>query len=69
MSTWITIKNQEDLEYSEEQKGVWKDTILQEETIDVFIGDDYNGNHYVSIPVSFIIKVLGDNGYEINEKD
>lgn len=65
MSTWIEIKSQDDVDYCEEQKGVWKNTILQEETIDVLIGNDHYGNNYVSIPVKFILKVLTDNGYEI----
>jgi hypothetical protein len=57
MSKWITIKEQEDVEY---------DSLpLSEATIDVLIGNDHYGNNYVSIPVRFIIKVLEDEGYEI----
>lgn len=57
MSTWITIKKQEDVEYDSAP--------MTEDSIDVFIGDDDFGNNYVTIPVSFILKVLKDNGYEI----
>lgn len=65
MSTWIDIKKQEDIEYCEEQRGVWKETVLQEETIDVLYSTDKFGANYISIPVKFILKVLQDNGYEI----
>jgi hypothetical protein len=57
MSTWITIKDQEDVGYD--------DGPMSEDYIDVFIGDDQFGNNYVTIPVEFILKVLKDNGYEI----
>ncbi len=67
MSTWIDIKKQEDLQYSEEQRGIWKNTVLAEECIEVFIGEDYSGSHYVSVPVKFILKVLRDNKYYIEE--
>jgi hypothetical protein len=56
MSTWITIKKQEDVDISLAPFG---------DSIDVFLSDDQFGNNYVSIPVEFIIKVLKDNGYEI----
>jgi hypothetical protein len=57
MSQWLTIKEQEDVDY---------DSLpLSEATIDVYVGNDYMGANYVSIPVRFIIKVLEDNGYEI----
>jgi hypothetical protein len=54
MSAWSTIKKQEDVEYDGLDK-----------SIDVLIGSDSFGNNYVSIPVSFILQVLKDNGYEI----
>lgn len=57
MSTWLTIKNQDDIEFD--------DCPFQEASIDVYIGIDDFGNNYVSIPVSFVLKVLRDNGYEI----
>jgi len=58
MSTWIEIKKQEDVEY---------DSLpLSESTIDIFIGNDRFGNNYVTVPVKFILKVLRDNGYEID---
>ena len=57
MSTWIEIKKQEDVEY---------DSLpMTEDSIDVFLSQDNFGANYVTIPVSFIIKVLRDNGYEI----
>ena len=57
MSTWIGIKEQDDVEY---------DSLpLTEATIDIFIGSDKFGNNYVSVPVRFIIKALKDEGYEI----
>lgn len=57
MSTWIEIKEQEDVEY---------DSLpLSEATIDILYSDDKFGNNYVSVPVRFIIKVLEDNGYEV----
>lgn len=57
MSTWIEIKKQGDVEY---------DSLpLPEDTIDILYSSDDFGNNYVSVPVSFIIKVLRDNGYEI----
>ena len=55
MSTWIGITKQEDVDYS---KGV-------EDVIDIFIGNDNFGNNYVTVPVTLIIKVLKENGYEI----
>jgi hypothetical protein len=57
MSTWITIKEQEDVEYDSSP--------MTEDSIDVFLNNDDFGNNYVTIPVSFILKVLTDNGYEI----
>ena len=57
MSTWITIKKQEDVEFD--------NCVFTEASIDVLIGDDDFGNNYVSIPVEFILKVLRENGYEI----
>jgi hypothetical protein len=57
MSTWITIEDQDDVEYDSPP--------LSEATIDVLISDDQFGNNYVSIPVEFILNVLKDNGYGI----
>ena len=57
MSTWIEIKKQEDVEYD--------NGIMTEDSIDIFIGNDNFGNNYVTIPVSLIIQVLKENGYEI----
>ena len=57
MSTWITIKEQEDVDY---------DSLpMTGDTIDVLYSTDDFGANYISIPVSFIIKVLRDNGYDI----
>jgi hypothetical protein len=57
MSTWITIKEQEDVDYDS--------GVMTEDSIDVLYSNDNSGNNYVSIPVKFILKVLKDNGYEI----
>lgn len=66
MSTWITIKEQEDVEFNPELKGThYPDLVLEHATIDVCYSQDDFGANYISIPVSFIIKVLRDNGYEI----
>jgi len=59
MSTWITIKKQDDVEYDE--------SVYQEDSIDVYIGSDSYGANYVSIPVSFVLKVLRENKYYIEE--
>ena len=57
MSTWIDIKEQDDVDY---------DSLpMTEDTIDVLYSSDDFGNNYISIPVKFIIKVLKDNGYDI----
>jgi len=58
MSTWITIKKQEDVEYDSSP--------MTEDSIDIYIGSDNFGANYITIPVSFILKVLKDNEYEIN---
>ena len=55
MSTWIEIKKQEDVDYD---RG-------SEPSIDIFIGNDNFGNNYVTVPVTLIIQVLKENGYEI----
>ena len=47
MSTWIEIKNQEDVELSEDGK-----------TIEVKYNFDEFGNTYIEIPVEFIYYVL-----------
>lgn len=57
MSTWITIKDQNDVDFDSPP--------MSEETIDVLYPTDDFGANYVSIPVRFIIKVLEENGYEI----
>ena len=57
MSTWLEIKKQEDVEYDS--------CPMTEDSIDIFIGNDDFGNNYVTVPVSFIINVLKENGYEI----
>jgi DNA-dependent RNA polymerase auxiliary subunit epsilon len=59
MSQWLTIKKQEDVELDESP--------MTEATIDVYVGSDYMGANYVTIPVSFILKVLRDNKYYIEE--
>ena len=59
MSTWITIKKQEDVDYDK--------SVYQEDSIDVYIGSDDFGANYVTIPVSFVLKVLRDNKYYIEE--
>ena len=57
MSTWITIKKQEDVEYDSSP--------MTEDSIDIYIGSDNFGANYVTVPVCFILKVLRDNEYEI----
>ena len=57
MSTWIEITKQEDVEYD--------NGIMTEDSIDIFIGNDNFGNNYVTVPVTLIIQVLKENGYEI----
>ena len=57
MSTWIDIKDQDDVDFDESP--------MTEATIDVLYSSDKFGNNYISIPVSFIINVLKQNGYEI----
>ena len=57
MSTWINIKDQEDVELDESP--------MTEATIDVLYSSDKFGNNYISIPVSFIINVLKQNGYGV----
>lgn len=47
MSLWKQIKNQEDVELSEDGK-----------TIEVLYEFDHNGNNYIEIPVEFIKNVL-----------
>ena len=59
MSTWIDIKKQEDVDYDK--------SVYQEDSIDIFIGQDNFGANYVTIPVSFVLRVLRDNGYEIKQ--
>lgn len=58
MSTWIHIKEQEDVDFDESP--------MTEATIDVLYSTDDFGANYVSIPVSFVLKVLKDNGYKID---
>lgn len=57
MSTWIEIKDQEDVEYDESP--------MTAPTIDVLISDDQFGNNYVSIPLEFIINVLVKEGFNV----
>jgi hypothetical protein len=57
MSTWIEIKDQEDVEYDESP--------MTAPTIDVLISDDQFGNNYVSIPLEFIINVLVKEGFDV----
>lgn len=57
MSTWIEIKDQEDVEYDESP--------MTAPTIDVLISDDEFGNNYVSIPLEFIINVLVKEGFNV----
>jgi hypothetical protein len=47
MSTWITIKDKEDIDYDP-----------KDNTIDVLYSDDKFGNNYISIPVEFIKEIL-----------
>ena len=47
MSEWYEIKNQEDIELSEDG-----------ESIEVLFNSNKFGNQYVDIPIEFIIKVL-----------
>lgn len=57
MSTWIDIKDQEDVEYDVSP--------MTSPTIDVLINGDKFGNNYVSIPLEFIINVLVKEGFKI----
>lgn len=49
MSIWHEIKEQEDVELSEDGK-----------TVEVCFGHDHNGNLYVDIPIEFVKSVLAD---------
>lgn len=57
MSTWIDIKDQDDVDFDS--------TPMTEETIVICYSTDDFGANYVSVPVKFIIAVLEKNGYEI----
>jgi hypothetical protein len=57
MSTWINIKDQDDVDYDS--------GVMTEDSIDIFLNQDNFGANYVTCPVKFILKVLRDNGYEI----
>jgi hypothetical protein len=57
MITWINITKQEDVDYDS--------GVMTEDSIDIYIGSDDFGANYVTVPVSLILKVLRDNGYEI----
>jgi hypothetical protein len=57
MSTWVEIKDQEDVAYDESP--------MTAPTIDVLISDDQFGNNYVSIPLEFIINVLVKEGFDV----
>ena len=50
MSTWITIKDKDDIDYDP-----------KDNTIDVLIGSDNFGNNYVSIPAEFIKEIFNEN--------
>lgn len=54
MSTWIEIKDAEDISYDPD-----------DDEINVLYSDDDFGNNYISIPVSFIIEVFKDNGIRV----
>lgn len=65
MSTWIEIKDQEDVEFNAEQKGNYFDVIIKEATIDICYTEDHFGANYISVPVGLIIEALRKGGYEI----
>ena len=50
MSTWHDIKNPDDVDFNE-----------SDNTVEIYIGDDYGGAIYVSIPMDYIVRVLPDN--------
>ncbi len=50
MSTWYNIYDEDDVEYN-----------ISDDTVEVYIGDDYGGAIYVSIPLSSILKVIPPN--------
>jgi hypothetical protein len=47
MSTWHNINNAEDVELNSDDN-----------TIEVYIGEDYGGAIYVSIPLEYVMNVL-----------
>jgi len=57
MSTWLTIRDQEDVELSEDG-----------ETIDVLFQTDRFGNNYIEIPIKFIKHCLHNKSMQ-NQKE
>ena len=47
MSTWYEIKEEEDIEISDDGK-----------TLEVWFNADFTGNYYVDIPIEMIVKIL-----------
>lgn len=50
MSTWHDINQQKDVEFNGDDN-----------TIEIYVGEDYGGAIYVSVPMDYILKVLPDN--------
>jgi hypothetical protein len=67
MSTWIEIKDQEDIEFSPESKGNYTDIIIAEATIDILYSIDDFGANYISVPLRLILNTLMFQGYEIHK--
>ena len=50
MSTWHNINVPEDVEVNND-----------DDTLEIYIGDDYGGAIYVSVPISFVKKALDES--------
>jgi len=50
MSTWHNIWDSDDVEFNKDDN-----------TIEIFIDEDYGGAIYVSVPMDYILRVLPDN--------
>jgi len=57
MSTWYNVKEQEDVEVSNDG-----------ETLDILFATDEWGNKYVEIPIEFVKKALEEYDKERNKK-
>lgn len=50
MSTWIEIKDQDDVDMSDDRK-----------ELHVLYSYDYSGANYISIPIEFVKQAISDN--------